>query len=110
MLFLVLIKKIVLVVVPEVRVLHPVNSRYQVVVRIKFLVKSEIHIDLLARLESNRHNIFVVVQFFIAVEIGYLASVKSNYMIFNRLIIFCNSRIYTFFSIILEFDSNYEPK
>ena len=94
LLFVVLVKKIVLVVVPEVRVVYHVNSRYQVVFRIKFLIKSEIHIDLLARLESYRHNIFVVVQFFIAVEIGYLASVKSNYMIFNRLTTFCNSRIY----------------
>lgn len=94
LLILVLVRGRIFVVVPEVRVLHHINYCNQIVIRITLLVKPEIHIDLLTRLEANCHNVPVVVRFLMAVVICHLTSIKCNYMTFKCFIVFCYSRLY----------------
>ena len=76
-LILVLVRRRILVVVPEMSVLRQVNSCNQIVIKITLLVKPEIHIYFLARFEANCHNVPVAAQFLMTVVICHLTSVST---------------------------------
>lgn len=93
-LILVLVRRRILVVVPEMSVLRQINSCNQIVIRITLLVKPEIHIYFLARFGANCHNVPVAARFLMTVVICHLTSIKCNYMILKCFIdTCCNSRI-----------------
>lgn len=100
MLIFALVRYRILVVVPEVRILHHVYCCNKVVARIKLLVKPQIYTQFRSRFETDRYEIIVVMFVGIARKTTVtlnLTSIKNHILAFIKVRVLhrcVNKRIY----------------